>query len=64
MGPEFLVAGLVALEGFLLCAGLGNAHHGEDGGARKNGSIEDRFHRVTPYAAAGVAAPVIYFERS
>jgi hypothetical protein len=64
MGPEFLVAGLIAREGLLLCVGLGNSQNGEDGAARNNGSIEYRFHRVTPYAAADTAAPVIYFERS
>ena len=56
MGPEFLGAGLVFLQRFCLCAGLGDPQtrdprNGEDGGARNNGSIESRFHRVTPYAA-------------
>jgi hypothetical protein len=51
----------------LLCAGLGDAQtsdprDGEDGGARHNGSIESRFHRVTPYAA-GRAAPCLLIER-
>jgi hypothetical protein len=56
MGPEFLGAGFVFLQRFLLRAGLGDSQardprNGEDGGARNNGSIESRFYRVTPYAA-------------
>src|SRR3954471_12402196 len=55
MGPEFLGAGLVFLQCFLLllllCASLRDPRNREDGGARNNGSKESRCHCVTPYAA-------------
>jgi hypothetical protein len=51
MGPEFLGAGLVLLEWFILRAGLTGPSDNEDRCERKNGSIESRFHRVTPSAA-------------
>jgi hypothetical protein len=51
MGPEFLGAGLVFLQSRLLCAGLTGPCDNDDCRERKNGSIESRFHRVTPYAA-------------
>ena len=51
MGPEFLGAGLIAMEGFLLCVGLAGPRDNGDCCERKNRSIESRFHRVTPYAA-------------
>jgi hypothetical protein len=51
MGPEFLGAGLVLLERFILRAGLTGPSDNEDCCERKNGSIECRFHRVTPFAA-------------
>jgi hypothetical protein len=44
----------------LLCTGLTGAGDNEDCCERKNGSIESRFHRVTP-CAARAAASVIYF---
>ena len=50
MGPELLGAELVTFE-LLLGASLSDPHDGEDRSTRKNGSIESRFHRVTPYAA-------------
>src|ERR1700716_1401320 len=51
MGPEFLGAGLVFLQSLVLCAGLIGPRDNQDCCERKNGSIESRFHRVTPYAA-------------
>jgi hypothetical protein len=51
MGPELLGAGLVLLERLILRAGLTGPGDNEDCRERKNGSIECRFHRVTPYAA-------------
>src|SRR5882762_1954608 len=51
MGPEFLGAGFVFLQSRLLCAGLTGPRDNDDCCERKNGSIESRFHRVTPYAA-------------
>ena len=51
VGPEVLGAGLVFLQGLLLRVGLADPRDNEDSCERKNGSIESRFHRVTPYAA-------------
>jgi hypothetical protein len=57
MGPEFLGAGLIRVERLvlrlllLLCVGLTGPRRKGDCCKRKNGSIECRFHRVTPYAA-------------
>src|SRR6202011_1893623 len=51
MGPEFLGAGLVLLEWFILRAGRTGPSDHNDCCERKNGSIESRFHRVTPSAA-------------
>ena len=45
----------------LLGASLSDPHDGEDRSTRKNGSIESRFHRVTPYAAERLRM-LIYFE--
>ena len=58
MGPEILGAGLVFLQGLLLRAGLAGPRDNEDCCERKNGSIESRFHRVTPLCSLA-AAPVI-----
>src|SRR5229473_3306749 len=51
MGPEFLGAGLVFFQRFLLRVGLAGPRDNDDRCDRKNRSIESRFHRVTPYAA-------------
>ena len=51
MGPEFLVAGLVVLERLLLRADLSGPGDNANCRERKDGSIENRFHRITPYAA-------------
>src|SRR6476660_7748599 len=48
MGPEFLVAGIVFLQRFLLGVGLTAPRDNEDRCERKNRSIESRFQRVTP----------------
>src|SRR3954468_22644815 len=51
MGPEFLGAGFVFLQRFLLCADLRDPRNRENSDARKNGSMESRCHCVTPCAA-------------
>jgi hypothetical protein len=53
MGPELLGAGLVFLQRtvflrLLLCGRKTRAGNETDGHKRKNGSMESRFHRVTP----------------
>src|SRR6185437_784619 len=56
MGPEFLVAGFVLLEGPILVGlrlrtGHARARDNADCRKRKNRSMENRFHPVSPYAA-------------
>ena len=63
VGPEVLGAGLVLLQGLLLRVGLASPSDNEYCCERKKGSIESRFHRVTPYAAWRLR-PVIILKRS
>src|SRR6267378_2582415 len=51
MGPEFLGAGFVLFQWLLLCANLAGTRRNDDRCERKYGSIESRFHCVTPCAA-------------
>src|SRR5579863_520394 len=48
MGPEFLFAGFVLLQRLVLRGGRTGCPNGKDGCERKNGSMERRFHRVSP----------------
>jgi hypothetical protein len=59
MGPEFLGAGLITVQRFLLCVGLTDPRDNDDCRERKNRSIESRFHRLTPYAAERL--PLLFF---
>jgi hypothetical protein len=48
------------MERFLLCVGLAGPRDNDDRCERKNGSIEGRFHRVTPFAAKRLPLLLIF----
>src|ERR1700733_11062890 len=63
MSPELLGTGLIFFQRLVLRAGLAGGPHNEDRCCeRKNGSIENRFHRVSlPVQPCGCC--IVFFER-